>query len=147
MICENDFQLKFSPGRGCLVVCDTEKPKYSPYLNMSTGMIPQSHHHQHFHDDIKMTHSAISFFITVDFPENIRHDDDAADSCDDDDGDAGDDYDADDAAADDQYDGDDDADDNADDADDNADDADDDDADDERKNLGGILDFTAGCGW
>ena len=35
---------------------------------------------------------------------------------------------------------------NADDADDNADYADDDDADDKRKNLGGILDFTADCG-
>ena len=90
----------------------------------------QSHHHHHlndFHDEIKMTHSAISFFITVDFPENIRHDDDAADDNDDDQ------YDDHADADDDQYDDSADvaaANDDVDDADDDVDDADDDNADD-----------------
>ena len=34
LFAENSVLLWFSPGRGCLVVCETENPKYSPYLNI-----------------------------------------------------------------------------------------------------------------
>ena len=34
LICEIKSSFRSLPGRGCLVVCETEKPKYSPYLNI-----------------------------------------------------------------------------------------------------------------